>query len=333
MPIAALLWAPEALAAQTSRLVLLEEGTTGGCVDQAELERGVAERLGYQPFEAGASSTILVRVTSTDAALTGTIEVVDADHRLLGKRELASGAASCEELQRALALSLSIAIDPERALAEPAASEQPLAQATAAAPPRPADPEQPVGTPVAAHPPAAAPSPTADRATPPPPPAKAFTGSLAALSMFGVAPSPAFGLQLMARQRWGHFSVGVGGRAARSAWADVDNGARLHATVGTGQLEACWHARLVEACALGLVGATWVRADDVDVPRTDVGAFGGVGLGIGVGAPLSGALAWFAGGDVLGVASPVEAEVDGSAVWLAPAVAGSVAAGIRARFW
>ncbi|HEY6079031.1 MAG TPA: hypothetical protein VIW29_09525, partial [Polyangiaceae bacterium] len=171
--------------------MLLEEGAASGCVDQAELERGVAERLGYGPFESAASSTILVRVASRDAALTGTIEVVDADHRLLGKRELTSDAASCEELQRALALSLSIAIDPERALAEPPVSTE--------APPPPPEPQPPATTPVEPKPPAGAPPPTADRSSASTPPAKSFTGSAAVLSMFGVAPSPAFGLQLMAR--------------------------------------------------------------------------------------------------------------------------------------
>ncbi len=325
------LFAPHAVAAQTFRLTLVNDEAAVGCVDQAELERSVAERLGYQPFEAGAGSTIVVHVTSRDTSLGATIEVVADDHRSLGTRELATDGASCEELVRALTLSLSIAIDPDRALAQapPPAAVPEQASTESSAPLSPSDDPA-----VASEAPAATTStPNTDQPASQPPRPAAFVGSVAALSFFGVAPSPAYGLQLMIHRRWGPFSVGGGGRLARSAWSDVDDGARLHTTVGVGELQACWQARVVYGCAVGLLGASWVRADEVDMPRTDVGAFGAIGIGVGAEVTLSRSLSLVAAGDVLAVSSPVEAEVDGAAVWRAPPMVATLLVGVRSRIW
>jgi hypothetical protein len=138
-------------------------------------------------------------------------------------------------------------------------------------------------------------------------------------------------LELQAKR--GRWAAGVGGRWAGAGDADVAGGVRLRASVAAVQLAGCFNQRVIELCAVALLGATWARASQVDTPRTDRGFFAEVGARAGLVAPLSGSLALLAQGEGLVVASPIQPRVDGATVWDAPRVSAGFAVGLRAHFW
>lgn len=321
-----------ARAAPNWRLVLLKDSSVADCVRETELQSAVVSRLGYDPFASNSRGLIVTRLARQDAQLMSSVELFDESGASRGKRELTTAAVSCDDMTRALALSISIALDPEHTGAPPAEpTPAPPAEPTPAPPPAPRDEVVP--------PPATAPSslavqqPRQDVA-----PARrsaesvAVSGSLTALSMLGVAPAPAFGAALDLQTKWGSWALGMGARTARSAAAGVDNGAELTATLLAGQAEGCFQPGLVEYCGVGLLGASWARAGKVDTPRTAQGLFGALGARLGLVAPLSESISLLARGEALAVAWPVQAQVDGSTVWSAPAFAATLATGLQAHF-
>lgn len=82
------------------------------CPESSEVEEAVAARLGYVPFRPGAELHVVARIESDPRGLLATVEVLDAEGRSVGGRTIRSRTRDCEELSRALALAVSVAIDP-----------------------------------------------------------------------------------------------------------------------------------------------------------------------------------------------------------------------------
>jgi hypothetical protein len=330
----ALLAPSAALAAPGWRLVLLKDSSVEACVREAELQSAVVSRLGYDPFAGNSRALIVTRLTRQETQLVSSVEVFDESGASRGKRELTSGAVSCDDMTRALALSISIALDPDRT-GVPSTEPTPAPTVTEAAPvtaPRLRD--DAAGLPPAAEQ-------AAPRVEPPRPDAVsagsarqrvAWSGSLTALSMIGVAPSPTFGAQLDLQRKWNDWALGVGARAVRSVSARVDNDAELTTTLVAAEVEGCFQAGLVEYCGVALLGPTWARAGNVDAPRTAQGWFGAAGARLGLVAPLSASFSVLARAEALAVAWPIRAQVDGTTVWNAPVFSAALAAGLRAHF-
>jgi hypothetical protein len=307
-----------AAAAPRWRLVYFRDAAAVGCPDEDELRRAVAARLGRDPFDTHASGSVVATITKTGSVLAGTVEVTNEAGVSRGRRELSASAATCEEMASAIAISISIAVDPEHALAgEP--SE--MAEETA----KPAAP-----TPVE---PTVEPTPARDVA-----PrragslARARALSIAATSVWGVAPTLAWGGSVRFQKRFGWLALGGGALAVTSPSGPVGEVANLATTLAAGELEACAVQGIVEACAVGLWGATWARASDVARPRTDAGMFLAAGGRLGLFVPLSPSVGFFADASVLGVTSPVRATIDGAQVWQAPPLAVALAVGTKFHF-
>jgi hypothetical protein len=328
-------------AAQAARLVLVQEATASACVDEAELRGMVVARLGYDPFSTGAGLTLLVRVALQETSLVGKVEVVDAQSTSRGTREIAVESGRCAQLMKALSLSISIAIDPEAALAKTARDDE--ASPAAAAPQPPAapssEPEQP---PKKAPKPAATPRERpatrvgSDSSTDGGPGSQPAARSVYALgidgiSMVGLAPVTAFGAGLHARRKSGRWGLGVGARILAGS-GGVGDDAELSTTVAGGQVEGCFEPGVFEYCGLALVGATWARAVNVALPRTAVAALAAFGGRVGVRAPVSGSWSVSAHVELLGVVAPVLAQVDDDTIWTAPPLAGAFGLGISRRF-
>jgi hypothetical protein len=109
------LLAPLALAFPTSRLVYARGPGAEQCPDQSVVRDAVASRLGYDPFFPSSDKTIVARILRDEKGLHGQVELVDEHGAQVGLRELAADADRCDELVRAMALSISIAIDPKSA--------------------------------------------------------------------------------------------------------------------------------------------------------------------------------------------------------------------------
>jgi hypothetical protein len=329
-----------AMAVPAARLVMVQEAALTGCVDEADLWRMVVARLSYDPFSAGSGSTLLVTVARQNAALIGSVEVIDAHGISRGTREIAIESGRCDELLEALSLSLSIAIDPEAALAARAPDAE-LAPAVATEPPAP--------TPKTLEtPPRSALEPTQPRREAPArgsaeprhsdrEPQRPVTNSAVyaldaeAISMLGVAPVTAFGGALTARRKSHRWALGIGARAL-SGSGGVGADGDLRTTVAAGQLEGCFQPGILEYCALAIVGATWARALDVELPHTDSAILVALGARVGLAAPLSQTWSLLVHAELVGVPAPVQAQVDERPVWTAPPLAGGVGLGLRRRF-
>jgi hypothetical protein len=321
-----------AAATKTVRLLYVREAGVAACPAEPQLRAAVAVRLGYEPFAADARSALLARVFKSQSGYSATIELIDDAGASRGKRELATEGESCDEMAGAMALSMSIAIDPERATraTEPLAAEDPPESPTASDPaPKSAEPAAPA--PLRPAPP---PLPPVDDppATEQPRGARVSV-ALGGLAMVGAAPGVAYGGNLALQRRRDWWSLGIGGRLLHSPAERVDSVTQLEVTLAAAELTACLHHSLLEYCALGLAGATWVSASGIAQPESDAGTLGGLGLRFGVTAPISPSLGVFARLEGIGVLAPVRPQVDDRDVWTAPGVVGSLAAGARADFW
>lgn len=321
------------------RLVYVRDAGAEKCPAEAELRAAVTSRLGYDPFRAEAQRSVLARVGPSEDGLVSGIELIDEAGLSRGKRELRTEGATCDEMARAMVLSMSIAVDPEHAArggatAEPASSaalplppevepaaSPPAASAPAPNEPRPKPEPRPTRTPLS------------DRLPGPEPQRTHLSVSLAALSTAGIAPGFALGGALGVQGQRGVWAVGVGARLVHAPAALVDRATQLEVTLAAGELSGCLRDSVFEHCLLGLAGNTWLVPGGVARPRSASGIFGGLGVRSGFSVKVSPQLGVFAHLEGLAVLAPIHAQVDGSDVWAGPRVAGSLAAGARANFW
>ena len=116
--LAALVVTAPAYAMPSSRLVYVRGEGAEACPEAMELRLAVLHRLGYNPFEPNAKQSILVQLRLERERLHANVELIDEQGLSRGSRNLDAPNNSCEELITAAALSISLAIDPERALAQ-----------------------------------------------------------------------------------------------------------------------------------------------------------------------------------------------------------------------
>lgn len=94
---------------------------TTRCPAAPEVQAAVIARLGYDPFSASAAKEIAAAITRTEGGLRATIRVVEGGGAESGQRSIESLQDDCRELAAAMALAISIVIDPTRANALPPA--------------------------------------------------------------------------------------------------------------------------------------------------------------------------------------------------------------------
>ena len=132
-----------ARAGQSARLVYSRTAEAAACGGESGLRQAVARRLGYDPFVASSVNTVVAELRGEGDGLKARVYVIRDGNLAGGARELTSAARNCTELIAAVALAMSIAIDPDSldrvekpdaAAAPIAANENPLASTTEAAP-------------------------------------------------------------------------------------------------------------------------------------------------------------------------------------------------------
>ncbi|MEO6420140.1 MAG: hypothetical protein ABIP39_12060, partial [Polyangiaceae bacterium] len=99
------------MAAPSARMHYTRGSSAESCPDEASMRRAVASQLGYDPFDDQASTSVEASIVRKDDRLLGRVEVV-RPNAAPGKRELSSRDADCEHLASAMALTISMAIDP-----------------------------------------------------------------------------------------------------------------------------------------------------------------------------------------------------------------------------
>ncbi len=107
-----------------ARLVYDASGTS--CPGKDALVAAVTARVGTNPFENAAASTLMVQASPSGSGLVATVVRTKPDGTGTGKRELTSAQADCRELFALIELEVTLAIDP-LAKTAPAPAAAPVA--------------------------------------------------------------------------------------------------------------------------------------------------------------------------------------------------------------
>jgi len=311
-------WTGSAAAEEKARLVYVRGVGAEDCPAEVDLRLLVMARLGYDPFSPQASRVVLSRIELTGEQLLGSLEAIDASGISSGRRELTSKLGRCADLTRALALSISLAIDPERA-------SQPVPQSPSPTPPPEAPPNQestpkPKPTPPAAH---LKPAPT-ERA-------HAFAG-LALAASVGSLPVGAVGGVISLGWRFGSGSIALEALAQQGFASELSPRGDLTGRLFAGRASACWSQYRLAACGVGSVGAQLLGASGVTHPVTSTGLLVGAGPRLAWIQPME--RGWQIATSVEGLLNLQRnrAELSGSEVWRTPPVSVTLTVGAWASF-
>ncbi len=252
--------APAARAFPTSRLVYARGPGAEQCPDQPVLRDAVASRLGYDPFFPSSDKTIVARILRDEKGLHGQVELVDEHGVQVGLRELTAEAEQCEQLVRAMALSISIAIDPksaetysqgppdepEVAQKEPPIAEKPVSEAP---------PESKTAAPANAAPANAAPAPT--RPEQASTPRVLLSAGLGVMGVWHEAPTLTVAGLAFVRLRREWWSLALEGRGNWPVTNEQSNVSFRTSSFGLRALP-CLHLGIAFACQVTSVG--WISA-------------------------------------------------------------------------
>lgn len=131
--------APAAPARKGARITWVRGIEAERCVGRAGLEEDVKSRLGYDPFALPADLAIEGTVVrAPPSGFRAELVVRDASDKVLGTRQLASREADCRSLGEAVAVAITVAIDPDAPGTKAApAEDEPFTTVREAAPPPP----------------------------------------------------------------------------------------------------------------------------------------------------------------------------------------------------
>jgi hypothetical protein len=231
---ALLVAAPASAAPALAHLQYAREAGAERCLDEAALRAQVAARLGREPFNDRALTTVSVTLSKAPRGLKARIELVDATGEVTGARELSSRRPDCAELGAAVELAVSIAIDPLSFAGGPSPAE-------------------------VAPTPERAPVPVSVSATPPPaPPAfepkklryRLGAGALAAL---GSSPGVAAGFTIQGGLRGRRWSANLEVRGDLPS-AQAAAGGYVSTALYTASAIPCFHAALFAGCGILALG-------------------------------------------------------------------------------
>lgn len=244
MLVAGLLSARAAHAEEKARLVYARGSGTAGCPAEIDLRLSVVARLGYDPFSPQASRVVLARIERRRAALVGVVELVNEAGLSSGRRELSAPKRRCDELARAMALSISLTIDPERALAV-----HPPERGVGAFSSLPADPPPESESPHRAR------------------PLRLFAGATLAGAQ-SLLPTFALGGGAYLGIGWQSFSLQIEMRLMTSFRRTLEPGGSLSGQTADPGLAGCRAFKQFGACLVAQLGTERVRSHDNGDPRT-----------------------------------------------------------------
>lgn len=323
---AAAAWPVGARAEEKARLVYVRGNGAEDCPAEMDLRLLVIARLGYDPFSPHASRVVISRVEARGERLVSTLEVIDQGGRSTGQRELGAAPGRCGELARAMALSISLAIDPDRANQSPTAAP--------ANPPQDAlaTPEEDEGAGLASQP--TSPRPTDPVRAPAEPPSRgprAFA-ALALASSVGALPGLSLGGAASFGARLPSLVVSLDALGQMALPRELEPRGHLGGALLGGGISLCAVRGGWETCAVGRAGAQRLAASEVDRPGGSYGPFFGVGPRVAWVVPLGDRLAFTAGLEVLLHLTRNSAQLSERQVWRTPLVSGTLQLGVRALF-
>jgi hypothetical protein len=314
----------QAFAGAAAKLTYVRDAGAERCADEERLRQAVAARVGYDLFFPWAQKTLVVEVRSSKpSGYQGVVQIVDEHGLVLGQRSLSSKGDDCDDLIRALALAISIAVD-DRSLEY--------------IPPQP-DPRVAEDPPQSSElaPPAPAPAPALERPMDPPAPEAApstlsFSVWVTPIVAFASAPAPAFGAQTEAVVGYRNASLGLGIRADAPASAPVSTGGSVSTWLAVATVAPCWRG-LGGLSVCGLAAAGWFAAEgQVASPNRDGEVFLAAGGRVGFDAPVSRRLVFVSHVDALAALTRFDVKVSDVSVFRVPPVSVAVGAGLGLFF-
>lgn len=246
-------------AEEKARLVYSRSPGTS-CPAEIELRLSIVARLGYDPFSPQASRVVLARIERRAHRLIGVVELVDREGSSSGRRELYAARGRCAELARALALSISLTIDAERAQARLVHDE-------------PGDADIAVSRPRAQE---IEPEPLPASTALPTQSARLFSGAMLVAAQ-GSLPGFALGGHAYVGMGWHRESLRLEARFMQSFQRDLPEGSTIDGRTLDPGVAACRSWDRIEACVVGQLGILRVRSHGERNPRTVTETHGQLG--------------------------------------------------------
>lgn len=330
----ALLGASSVRAQPAPRPVRLVYTGADGCPAEPGLRAAVVARLGRDPFRDDALRTLTAAVRRTSRGLRAAVELREAGGAVVGARRLSTADDDCDELVAALALAISIAIDPQsrlRPTATPPLAPPPAPPPQAGAPPAQPPPPPALLEPPIVEPPIALPLPAA---LPSPAPASPWRFRLrgGAHVPFGLLPGSTGGLSLDLGARRGAFSLTLGAEADLPTTRAADAGGEVRAWLVAARLAPCLHLGAAAICGLASLGSLRGSGSGVALPRTDVTIFAALGARIAAEIPITSRLALAPHADLAVPLTHTTLQLAGADVWSTPAAHGAMGLAAVAHF-
>lgn len=289
------------------------------CLDAEALRNAVMERLGYDPFSAGAGRRVQTRIERRGARLTAQVVLFDAAGKELGRQELGSSGSDCVELGGALALAVSIAIDPVRATAVPT-----VAPSATTAP----APVETTAPPTKAPPSQVAPTASSGADRPPPPAQRAgapwtFVVGAGGFGAVGRVPSLTGGGLLVAGIRKGWWGAELAGRADVGGSRDGAGGS-VEASMLSLSLGPTFHWSLLSLTpALGF-GRIHAQGSGTEVVRDDSAIVWSASASVDVNVPIASSFLVRPGLYATYTIRGAALHLGGANVWETPPVSGGL---------
>ena len=290
-----------------TRLVYVLGAGASACPPQMQLRMAVTARLGYDPFSATAPRTVIAAIEVISGQLEGKVELIDDESVSEGARQLKAPLDRCSELVRAMALSISIVIDPQSALAaheEPEQSDSSVVpgstpQVRADVPPKS---EQSTSTEV--------PELRVRR------PVRFFSGVGMQLTS-GAGPSNAVGAHWFVGGRYGLVSLSMEERVDSRSSTDMGN-ASVHVSFWLASLVPCVHVGYAMLCGTGTFGMIRASSSGLETDSSQTGAYTAFGGRFGLDIPI--VEKWSAGlyAEAFAPWHPVTVKTNERVLWTAP---------------
>ena len=338
-----LAYSTPAWAGDHARLAVTREASAADCPGEQVLRNAVGARLGYEPFDAGASSELTVVFRRQGTTLHAVIVLKDETGNVKGERTISSRRGDCDEVAAATTLTISILLDPRSGLAKEPESAPPPAREPSA--PVPAASSTPPNFPARA----AGPSLLPPRAISVPhetelaPPAGPINLVLSAdlTSSLGNSPGPSFGFLFGAGVEHRLWSASAELRLdlpADSLGIEIDDlsdtaglhRARTHFTALN--LVPCARFGLGYACgvvALGLLRSETLRQGSPQAKSAYFHAL--IGPRVGLGIPLSRSVSLAAHLEASYALTESTLRAADTDVWTTPSVLAQLGIGLRVQ--
>jgi hypothetical protein len=336
----------DANAGESARLAYVRGAGAEQCADEKGLRLAIAVRLGYDPFVAWAPKTVHADIARDGARLRARVYLAGEDGRAEGTRVLFAPLEDCDKLLAAVALAVSIAIDPMSTGAAdgvPPSDAKATKRGAADAREEGANAQAPSAPPAEtrATPVIDARAETSDRGTDVEstrreslPAGVDGAGGLGTVLSTGTSPDIAVGVAASFRIGWRSASLGVEGRYQFPDARETDTGrGAVETKMFLVSLEPCWRLSPFAICALATVGSLSGEGTGILQPLAPSTLYWGAGGRGAVEVVLSSPLSLRGHVDLVGNGSRAILAIDGREVWRVTALSAAAGVDVVARFW